>query len=141
MGSYTNWGLVAGRYPPIANARTEADAETNFIAGAEGELDARLAPKYTTPFTTVPEIIKDLATDLTYVKMRHFHKDVQGVIDHIEARIKGLLEGTIVIPGATESSTNQAWVNETYHSAFGMDDSSNWSRDEDQLTEASDARV
>jgi len=141
MGAYTNWGLVAGRYPTVATSRTEADAEDNFIAGAEGEINSRLATKYTTPFSTVPALITDLATDLTYVKLRHYTKDVKGVADHIESIFKGLLDGTITLTEGESSGGNEAYINETYHSAFGLDDPVEWSRDQDQLAEESDARL
>lgn len=140
MGRYTDWGAVVARYPSPANSRDETSMEAAFITGAEDEIDARLSSRYSVPFTTVPGIIADLATDMAYIKLRHYHKDVQGIVDRVEARLKDIVNGTTALPGATESLGNSASVSATYHSPFGVDDDVNWRRDPSQIDDEEDSR-
>ena len=77
-----------------------------WITRAEGEIDDRLRHRYTVPFTTVPQIIKNIALDLTtyFLLRENYHQEDGQLNDWVkdyERRASDLLElisdGTIAL--------------------------------------------
>ena len=133
MGRYTDLDMVKGRYPTAQKAIAQSAVSSYFIDGAEGELDARLAARYTVPFSPAPSFIRDLATDIVFYKMTIFQESSEALGKYIDSRIEGLISGTIVLPSAPTSDNNGAWVSDSYHSKFGLDNPVNWQTDADQI--------
>ncbi len=51
---------------------------TNMITRAQNKIDAKLAGRYVVPFTTVPPLIKDIATEIAaYLVYRVLHASVE----------------------------------------------------------------
>jgi phage gp36-like protein len=145
MGRYTSFELVAGRYPSVANYKSGAPAaESHLITGAEAEVDARLARKYTVPFTgTIPSLVVDLATDLAYLRMSRMSKESKPVYDHVQKLFELLADGTMILTdysGAALNHGDSAWCSTSYHSAFGPDSPANWQVSYDQVHDAMSTR-
>lgn len=137
VGRYTSWDLVKGRYPSAQSGTAQTSVSSYYISGAEAELDGRVGKVYVTPFIApIPGFISDLATDMAYYKMVMFQKNAQILKTSIDERIKGLIDGSIIIvaSGTGLASGNTAWISDSYHSVFGHDDPTNWRADWDQLS-------
>lgn len=146
MGRYIDWPHVTGRYGNITGSTLGAgNVGSYWLTQAEAEVDGRLAPRYTVPFTgTIPELVKDLCIDLTYYKMTIRQKESEALGKYLDKRFADIIAGTIVIPEAdttgAASSGNEAWVANSYYSRFGNDDPVNWQVDPDQIDAEQDAR-
>ena len=128
MGRYIDWADVVGRYAITAKMAGETGTGSYWLEHAEGEVDARLAPYNTVPFTApAPMVVKDLAIDLTYFKMAIGTDHAKEVWKYLEARFKAIADGTLVITNsAGPLSTDQAWSSNSYHTAFGPDAPEDW---------------
>lgn len=127
MGRYINWADITNRYPDATKIGGAADVSSAWIFGAEADLDSRLGSKFTVPFSPVPDVIKDLCIDLAYYRMVMRQKGSEPIGKLVDTRIAGMLNGTIVVAGAPETSGSAlAYVSNSYHSAFGPDSEVNW---------------
>ena len=84
-----------------------------------------------------PEYLR--GSEPSYINAEAHNKEADN--RQVESIFKGLLDGTITLTEGESSGGNEAYINETYHSAFGLGDPVEWSRDQDQLDEESDARL
>lgn len=145
---YIDWSNVTNRYRDVANAVDAVDGQESYIAGAEAEVDARLAQKYTVPFTNTPtlapDLIKDLSIDLTYYKIWLGKKPNEDLKEYIDERFKGLLDGTLTLVssgGVVVDQLSFAWSDRSdYHTSFGVDDPTNFKVSDDWMDDNSDAR-
>jgi phage gp36-like protein len=110
-----------------------AEAVASYWLGyAEAEVDARLAVKYTVPFSPAPPLVKDLAIDLTYFRMTIRQKGSELIKEFIDERFAGLIGGTITLTdssGAAMGGISTAWSEQDksgYHTTFGPDSELNW---------------
>lgn len=135
MGRYIGWPDVVDRYPDAARIAGAELVNSSWIAGAEDELDARLSPRYTVPFSSTPGMVRDLAIDLTYYKATLRQKGADKLYAYLKDRLDLLVNGTIELPGyvGATSAGNAAFVSPTYQTAFGYDDPVNWRTPEDEL--------
>ena len=129
MGRYIDWADISNRYPDVAKIGGSEAVSSYWLNYVEAELDARLAVRFTTPFTpTAPDVVKDIAIDMTYYRMTMRQKGSDVIKKSIDERIMGLIDGTFYIGGeATE--TTVAWSEQDkvgYHTAFGPDNEINW---------------
>ena len=145
---YIEWDDVVARYPATGRQNQDASEVTSsFIVGAEAYINARLAKSYTIPFTPVPQLIKDLAIDLTYVKMAVGKVDDREVIkEHIIDTLNSLVDGDMVL--VTDSGTTLAEVDNgvwselgSYTSRFDVDDPFNWEVSSARLTAIENDRL
>lgn len=133
MARYIQWNDVTDRYADAAKHAAGAESmKTNYINGAEDEVDARCAVRYTTPFTPVPGIIRDLCVDLAYFKLtvKQRDPDEDSLKKYIDERFEGILNGTILLTtsGTVLGAQEQAWSSgQDFSSSFGVDDVTNWS--------------
>lgn len=134
MGRYIDWTLVANRYPDAAKITGAEVVNSAWLFGAEAEIDARLAPRYTVPFSPAPDLVKDLCADLLYAKMTSRQEGSKIIYDRVLATIKEIIAGTLTIPGALPSAEGIiSTASNSYRSAFGVDDPVNWSRSQSQI--------
>ena len=127
MGRYIAWTDVAGRYPAAAKKAGDTEIGSYWLPYAESEVDARLASRYTTPFTPCPQVIQDLCIDLTYYKMFMFEESSETLKQYIDERIEGLLNGTITLTTSGAASAGVSWSEHSgHHTSFGPDDPVNW---------------
>lgn len=130
MGRYIDWSDIAGRYPDIARQGGAESVASYWLAYAEAEVDARLAAKYTTPFSPAPTLVRDLCIDLTYYRMTIRQKGSELIRESLDERFAGIINGTISLPNTVEIVADTlAWSEQAqpgYHTAFGPDDALNW---------------
>lgn len=147
MGRYVDWGDVVAEYPALAKDKA-SEAADRYIVSAEGECDARLAPKFTVPFvpgsSNVPQIVRTLAVDLAYYRTAWQQKGIDVLKKYIDDRFKGLLDGSIALTnsGGLIPNANQAgaWTDKDHRTAFGIDAPENYSVSDAWLTEQKDER-
>ena len=125
---YTDWTQVVARYVDVAKERDENQL-LPFIEDAEGELDARLAPRYAMPYTpgsAAPQIMKSLAIDLAYYRTIWATDRADKLKTYIDERINGLLAGSMALVTSggvmVSDSVATAWTDKTHRSSFGPDD-------------------
>lgn len=131
MADYITWKDVVDRYPNAAKDVSGSEGvKNNFVNGAEAHVNARLAQRYSIPFTPCPQMIKDVVIDLAYFKMIGVRqKDSKTFKSFLDERLDGLADGTLTL--MTDSGT-QYGANETvfatdqYGTAFGVDDPTLW---------------
>lgn len=143
MGRYIVWTDVTNRYPDFAKGPDATLAEAAFVPQAEAEVDGRLAPKYSVPFSPAPYLIKDLCVDLAYYKATIKQESSKLIYENLEARFKAIIDGTLLLTtsaGVVGATGNQAWASNSYHSAFGLDNEVNWRVDSQQVGDLQDAR-
>ena len=143
--SYTTWEMIVGKYPGVAKNANSPEVALAFLPGAEGEINGRLAAKYTVPFSPVPALIQDLCTDLVYAKLTiRDPKLSEIVMKYYDKRMEGLQDGTTLLVYSTgttlTNASNAATIDKDYHSVFGPDDAENWQPDTDALDDAEDVR-
>ena len=142
MGRYIDWADVANRYSEISKIAGAEQASSYWINYVEADLDARLASRYTTPFSIAPDVVKDLAIDMTFYRMTIRQKGSEIIKAFIDERVLGLINGTINIDGATTQQA-VAWSEQNvsgYHTAFGPDDELNWTPSSAYLADVDDQR-
>lgn len=145
MSRYISWDDVANRYPVSAKQAGGAEPlKTNYINGAEAEVDARLAVKYSTPFSPVPDLVRDLCIDLAYFKMILGNpKQSKTIKDYLDDRFKAIIEGTMVltVSGTIIGTSERAWSDtQEFGSAFGVDAPENWQVSSTWMQANEDAR-
>lgn len=143
MGRYINWADVTGRYSDFAKGPDASIAATSFIPQAEAEVDGRLAPKYTVPFSPAPYLVQDLCIDLAYYKAALGNERSKLVGESLERRFKAIIDGTLLLTtsaGTVAEDGATAWVSNSYHSSFGPDSEVNWRVDSNWINDAMDER-
>lgn len=143
MGRYIDWADVTGRYNDFAKGPDASVANASYVPQAEAEVDARLAAKYTVPFSPAPYLVKDLCIDLAYYKATIRQESSKAIKDYIDERFKAILDGSIVLTssdGVVPVTGNYAWASNSYHSSFGLDDPVLWRVDSAQVLDIQDAR-
>lgn len=143
MGRYINWADVTGRYGDFAKGADATVAAAAFIPQAEAEVDGRLAPKYTVPFSPAPYLVQDLCIDVAYYKATIRQEGSKLLGESLEQRFKAIINGTLLLTnsgGAIQESGGAAWCSNSYHSSFGPDSEVNWRVDSNWINDAMDAR-
>lgn len=134
MGRYINWGDVGLRYADAGKLTAET-SDNYYIQGAEAEIDARLAGKYTTPFavstqTDAPALVRSLAMDIAYWMANRRADWAEKFRDRIDEMFAAINSGTMLLTTSAGTLLNAPAV--TIHtqpglrSSFGLDDPSRW---------------
>lgn len=129
MSRYIDWEDVANSYPDWTKAVSANTVGNLWIPRAEDEVDARLAPRYSVPFTPVPGVVRDLCIDLAYYKLVFASEKGKELKESLKERFEALLDGSMVLTmsGSPLPSTDQPWsTHMDYPSQFGVDDPVNW---------------
>lgn len=128
MGRYINWPDVTNRYADAAKIAGAETVNSAWLFGAEAEIDARLAFRYTVPFSPAPDIVRDLCIDLLYARMTFRQEGSDKLYERVLDTIKEIVAGTLPIPGAEPASrAGYAWASNSYRSVFGPDAPEEWS--------------
>lgn len=94
--SIITWQDVAGRYEEVQKYKDATQSASHYLPYAIGELESRLAPKFTVPFSSNNLTARDLAIDLVYLKVYRWKADpekVERIEKHVADRIDALLAG------------------------------------------------
>lgn len=129
MGRYIDWEDVADTYPEWTKSVSANSAGNLWIPRAEDEVDARLAPRYSVPFTPVPGVVRDLCIDLAYYKLAFASEKGKALGEDLKARFEALLDGSMMLTmsGNPLSTTDQPWgTHQNYPTQFGVDNPINW---------------
>jgi phage gp36-like protein len=129
---------------------TSVDVASIHIADSEGLVDSFLGARYIVPFTTVPQLITGVTSDLAIFKL--MAENTPSVPEFIQSRydraidiLKALRDGDQVLIGASAvaSGDNEAWSsNIDYHSTFSpVLDPLDQAVDKDWVEAEQDARV
>ncbi|HKJ88813.1 MAG TPA: hypothetical protein VKA48_09930 [Gammaproteobacteria bacterium] len=146
MGRYVDWAFVVSKYPRTERSGPAEEINSFYIPYAEAELEGRLGPYFTTPFSDNNVTVKELAADLTYLRLGLMkdadHKRVKGEVD---ARIKRLIggdEAMATIDGTIVQAGGEVVWSDTqgYHPIFGVDDPLDWNVDSSRLQDLEDDR-
>lgn len=86
---------VIARYPEQTVLKDATQVNCNYIPFAVAEIESRLAPRFTVPFSSNNITAKDLMIDATYLAIYRFKdpKKVEMVGKHLDDRIAKLLAG------------------------------------------------
>lgn len=142
MGRYCTADQVAQRYRRVTDVQSyPVTVESSYIYYAESDLDRRLAPYFTVPFSSNNVTAADLSIDLAYAKVIIFDDPdkYKAIMSHVDGVIGDLIDGASAMlttsgDQLSSSTGNAAWSNTaSYHSAFGMGDSSLFQVDSAQL--------
>lgn len=132
MGRYIAWDDVVAAYKSVAKEFDSAEANA-YCVRAEDEVDARLAPVYTVPFSpgsvNVPGAVRDLCIDLAYYKMAWRQDGMEPLYMSIQDRFKAIIRGDMALTtsAGVVARSGTAWVSTSYSGSFGVDDELNWS--------------
>lgn len=142
MGRYIQWDDVIGRYADAAQLKPGEAVNTYVVPDAEDEVDARLAVRYTVPFTPAPALVQGLCIDLAYYKLTYTRDTADKLWKYLENRFKALVNGDMILTtSAGTLGTTYSFASNSYRSAFGPDDPLNWSPSVDKQSDASDERT
>jgi len=130
MPRYITFADVAARYPEIAKGKDATQVDGTYILYAEAEVDARLAPSFTVPFSSNNLTVKDLAIDITFLKIYMWKdpKKAAAINSYVCGRIDDLIAGNALMittsQGTIDSSMGGSAFSTTmdYHPVHGMSD-------------------
>lgn len=129
MSRYIEWDDVANSYPDWAKAVSANTVGNLWVPRAEDEVDARLAPRYTVPFTPVPGVVRDLCIDLAYYKLVFASEKGKELKESLKERFEALLDGSMVLTTSAGAlgTAERAWsTHQNYPTHFGVDNDVNW---------------
>lgn len=139
MGRYCTVDEVRGRYSEL-DTMAKFDITSYHLPYAEMELDGYMAPYYTVPFSSNNLTAKDLAIDLTYIRIANlkaedreqFRKEILDRIKMYQSGAMAMMtsSGTAVSVGGAAS----AWsTTENYHPVFGIGDITDFKVDSSEV--------
>ncbi len=143
MGRYIEWDDVTNAYPDWARAVSANTIGNWWIPRAEAEVDARLAPKYTVPFSPVPDLVKDLCIDLAYYKLVFATEKGKALKESLDERFKAIIDDEMVLTTSAGQVglSGKAWsTHQDYPTAFGVDNDLNWRVSSMQAFDQQEAR-
>lgn len=143
MGRYIKWDDVSNAYPDWVKSVSANTVGNLWIPRAEDEVDGRLAPKYTVPFTPVPGIVRDLCIDLAYYKLAFATEKGKELGKILDARFKAILDGDLMLTTSAGQidGGQRAWsTHQDYPTAFGVDSELNWRVSSAQAFDEQEAR-
>lgn len=147
MGRYAVYSSeVTDRYPRVlTDSRGGSLIESAYLAPAEAELDARMAPYFPVPFSSNNLTAKDLVIDMTVLRMGIYKESMEVLRESVDARIKSLIDGTMfmVTTSGTVAAQPSSGVYSTtaaYHPVFGMGDILDMKPDDDRVDDEADSR-
>lgn len=143
MGRYIEWDDVANTYRDWAKEVSANSIGNLWIPRAEDEVDGRLAPIYTVPFTPVPGLVRDLCIDLAYYKLMFATEKGKALKESLDDRFEAILEGRLMITTSIGQvpTGDRAWsTHQGYPTAFGVDPDINWRVSSAQAFDEQEAR-
>lgn len=147
MGRYINWADVTNRYPNAGNNTASEEVADAHIRYAEAEVDGRLASYYTAPFSSNNLTAKDLAIDLTYLRMGIARtKGADELRKSIDLRFKDLREGMSYMVTTSGDLVQRGGVpvwgsHQDYHPVYGMGPIESFVVDSSQVIDEENARL
>lgn len=107
MGKYTSAIDIRKLFREVDSADSFTDTDIDFyISFAESEVDAKLAARYTLPFSETPPVVRSIATEKALIKVldRFFTGQTEDENDwrnkrkeECDALLDGIVEGEITL--------------------------------------------
>jgi phage gp36-like protein len=142
--SYATWQDLAARYKKAAEMVDAEEAALGFIDGAEADVNARLAVRYTVPFDPTPPAVKDIVIDLAWYKMTWEQQTSDKLYEYINKRLDALACGSATLVSSTGViATNDVlpWSDmQDRRTVFGIDDPINYSVSNEWLNDEAEER-
>jgi len=142
-GIYTSWERLVGKYPDVAKDYQSEIVNSYWMPGAEGEVSAAVAVRYSLPLPAPSDALADLATDLIYYKMMWRQEGMAALKTYIDERLQGIVNGTVTLVASGGVSLGGGQVASSvasYASSFGMDDFGNFRVDSGWQQDSQTAR-
>jgi hypothetical protein len=145
MGRYCTVDDVRGRYSEIETA-SKFDVISYHLQYAEMDLDGYLSPFFATPFSSNNLSAKDLAIDLTYIRVANLKTDERdGLRKEIMERLRmyqtGQMQMVTTSGTAIGGGESQAWsTTQNYNPIFGMGNTIDFIVDSSQVYNEAIAR-
>ena len=122
------WKDVNDRYPETAKIADATQADSAHVAYAVAEIEGRLSPRFTVPFSLNNLTARDLAIDATAARLYRYRdtEKAESIENHLAERIAALLtgaadmitaDGTVIDAGIADLIYS---TTENYHPVFGM---------------------
>lgn len=147
MGRYAVYsGDVINRYPRcLTDSRAATLVDSTYLLPAEAEVDARLGARFSVPFSSNNMTVKDLVIDMTMLRMGTYKERDEELRAAVDARIKALLDGTMVMvtaSGTVASYAASGVISTTmsYHPVFGVGSVTDMEPDEQRVEDEDNAR-
>lgn len=150
MGRYIDWANVVGRFPSVNKYGGADQVDSGSILYAEAEVDARLSPAFTTPFSSNNLTAQDLAIDMTYLRVNPLRDEdkLRPIQERVDKLIAALLAGEasmITASGDTIGSSTIGGVSPwsttmDYPPTFGVGETEDMHVSSSQLYDESVAR-
>lgn len=125
--SLINWKDVNEAYPESAKLADATQADSVHVYFAVSELESRMAQRFTVPFSINNLTAKDLAIDLTMMRLFKYKepKKYDSLKKAVDERIAALFSGLqsmVLADGTTLQSVGGTVYSTTedYHPVFGM---------------------
>lgn len=120
MGRYIDWADVVDRYPVLSNVGDAVKMDSTHIVPAESEVDARLAPVFTTPFSSDNVTAQDLSIQLVYLRAGYLKDDNWvNFKDYIDERFDRLTDGSEAMLTSSGDVLSSQDTTEAYHTHSG----------------------
>lgn len=149
MGRYCNYDQVKQRFRRVEDVKyPSAAVESSYIYYAEADLDRRLGPYFSIPFSSNNLTAADLSIDMSYAKIIIYDdpKKYEAIMGHVDTVIGDLINGRAAMITSSSDQVsgingNEAWSNTaSYHSAFGVGDETLFQVDSSQQYDEAAAR-
>ena len=147
MGRYIDWDDVVLRYPSIDNIGGAAEVGSAWIGSIENQIDGMLSKSYSIPFSSNNETVKDLAIELTYIRVGNLKVEEAdsmktNFMDRIERIINGR-EGLVSSDGSIVGMVGDTIWSSTkdYHPIFDIGCDVDWVTDSSQVDAIDNAKL
>jgi phage gp36-like protein len=113
------------------NGTVDSAIVTECIVGAEAEVNGLLATRYDVPFTTAPEIVKEICVVFTvlrlFLRRGGVPESFQTLVDQKREILDRIVEGKIKLPDVEDTTQGFGGTEfSSYERIFGRSESSGW---------------
>lgn len=147
MGKYIEWDDAVSRYSIIGDKAGASSVGSNYIGYAEAEVEGKLAPGFSIPFSSNNITVKDLCIDTTLYKTLQFKdtEKAEKILESIDGKIAKLLSGEMAMVSDSGTAINKdndtAWSGtQNYAPTFGAGNVENFIVSSDRLLDEELAR-
>jgi hypothetical protein len=147
---YITYNDLIGRYAILSSyADSASEVTSHLIHYSEVELNARMGPFFTVPFSPVPLSIMDITMDLCWCKSLRYKdpEKAKDVCPSVNSRIGLMIDegvvtdsGTVIEPDASETISDAWSMKEDYYPTHTMLDAEDSDIDPDLIDDLFDER-
>lgn len=137
--AFVTWKDVVDRYPAIATKGSSKSVESSYLYFAENQVNGMFAENFTVPFSSNNITAKDLAIDVTYLRIGIPNvTDTEKLMKMLDHRVKMLNNGTykMMLDDGTSLVTLGDVVYSSdadFHKTFGHGDVEDFFPDSSQI--------